>query len=192
MANADVELIRKALAGQREAVSAFLERMRCVPRIVSAINRKLGQPLGPEERDDVAQEALLAVWKKLAQYDGRAKLETWVYPFCYYEALRRLRKKNRDPLVLQETIEGTGIEPSYEPIPGRDEDELVLKELEALDPDEAIVIRLKLFEDLTFDSIGGRIGISSNTAKSRYYRGVRKLSRVLGKTTRRETTGGSS
>jgi RNA polymerase sigma-70 factor (ECF subfamily) len=47
--------------------------------------------------------------------------------------------------------------------------------LARLDPLEADVIRLKHFDDLTFETISALRGISANTAKTRYYRGIRNL-----------------
>jgi RNA polymerase sigma factor (sigma-70 family) len=47
--------------------------------------------------------------------------------------------------------------------------------LARLDPLEADVIRMKHFEDLTFETIGARRAISVNTVKTRYYRGIRHL-----------------
>ena len=178
--------------GDQAAIASFIDRLSCVPRIVAAVNSKLGRPLGREECDDVAQEALMAVWKKIDQFDGRAQLQTWVYPFCYFETLRRLRKRRRDPLVLDDSIEGSEIEPATAPARSTEDHERVLRELDALEPEISIVIRLKLFEDLTFDVIGERLGISPNTAKGRYYRGVRKLNQSLGKNTQRGAAGGQA
>jgi NAD(P)-dependent dehydrogenase (short-subunit alcohol dehydrogenase family) len=45
---------------------------------------------------------------------------------------------------------------------------------------EADVIRMKHFEDLTFEEIGTRLGNSINTVKTRYYRGISRLLDRLG------------
>src|SRR5262245_38728273 len=51
--------------------------------------------------------------------------------------------------------------------------------LEALDGEEGRVIRMKHFDDLTFQEIGTRLRLSSNTAKTIYYRGMRRLGEHL-------------
>ena len=56
--------------------------------------------------------------------------------------------------------------------------------LESLEEDEAAVVRLKHFEDLTFERLAEVLGIPTNTAKTRYYRGMRKLRRRLAERTR--------
>jgi RNA polymerase sigma-70 factor (ECF subfamily) len=177
----DVLLVRGALSGRGEAVREFLERMRCVPRMVAAHNAKLGSPLAEEALEDVVQEALVAIWRKLERFDGRAALETWVYPFCAFEFLRRLRAERRLPKGLDQALAGSILEPVAPSEASLLELEPVLEELEALDPDQAAVLRLKHFEDLTFEALAQRLAISPNTAKTRYYAGLQKLRGRLGK-----------
>jgi RNA polymerase sigma-70 factor, ECF subfamily len=47
--------------------------------------------------------------------------------------------------------------------------------LAELPPDQRAVVHLKLWEELTFEQIGQTLGISANTAASRYRYGVDKL-----------------
>ena len=47
--------------------------------------------------------------------------------------------------------------------------------LSMLSPGESEVIRLKHFAQMTFEEIAERLGISANTAKTRYYRGLERL-----------------
>ena len=44
---------------------------------------------------------------------------------------------------------------------------------------EAQIIRLKHLESLTFDELGARMGLSANTAKTHYYRGLSRLRSML-------------
>jgi len=189
-AGGDLELVRGALAGKRDEVRAFLARMHCVPRMIAAHNEKLGRPLADDELEDVVQETLVAIWRKLERFDQRAALETWVYPFCFYEFMRRLRSKRSLPRLLEDAPAG-----AHEPIAPEEvsllEFEHVLAGLDALEPELAEVLRLKHLEDLTFEEIGRRLAISPNTAKTRHYRGLEKLRKRLGKRTER-AEGGSA
>ena len=51
--------------------------------------------------------------------------------------------------------------------------------IERIDPRDAEVIQLKHFRHLSFDEIGETLGISPNTAKSRYYRALVRLREML-------------
>ena len=178
----DLDLVAAALAGDADAIRDFVERMKCVPRILAVRNRRSGSAFDAEELEDVCQETLAAVWRKLPRYDGTAALETWVYRFCEFEFLHRLRKKGRGRLVLEETLEGTPFEPFAAEEASPLDHEALARGMEGLEQQLSAVIQLKHYEDLTFEQIGERLALSVNTAKTRYYRGLRKLRAVLVKT----------
>ncbi len=180
---ADVELARRALAGDEDCVREFIHRMGCVPRILVAKNRRLGRPLSDDDLSDLVQDTLLAVWRKLGQFDGQAALETWVYRFCHLELMRRLRTLQSVPLPLENPDarvydRSTGAEAAE-----RDFARIV-EGLEHLPEDLAEVLRLKHLAHLTFDQIGDRLALSPNTAKTRYYRGLTQLRKALGEQAR--------
>ena len=52
--------------------------------------------------------------------------------------------------------------------------------MENLAAEDVRIIRLKHFEEHTFDSIALRLALSVNTVKTRYYRAIEKLRRRLG------------
>ncbi len=153
--------------------------MRCVPRILSAKNTELGRPLGPAELDDVTQETLLAIWKKLPTYDGRARLETWVFRFCLLELLKRLRGRRRS----RDRTDKSGTQVSDLPTPTTTsvDHEAIHLGLEQLEPEEAQVVRLKHFDGLTLRQAAERLDMAESTIKSRYYRGIERLRIVLGR-----------
>lgn len=55
----------------------------------------------------------------------------------------------------------------------------LLEAVDALDRPEAEVIELKHFEGLSFTEVAARLSISSNSVKTRYYRGLRRLEQRL-------------
>ena len=69
----DLELARRVVEGHPDAQRVFAERMRCVPRMIACRNRRLGRPLRPEELEDLTQETLLRIWRKLGAFEGRAR-----------------------------------------------------------------------------------------------------------------------
>lgn len=173
---ADVERVRRASGGDPQAVDELLVRLRCVRRFLTAKNRQLGGRLGPEEIDDAVQETLFAIWRKLATYRGLGSFEAWAYRFSYLELLSRLRKQHRlDRPVEEVEVEDDG---AREPSRALD-DEHLYRMLDKLGPPGSDVIRLKHLEELSFDEIGERMGTSPNTAKTRYYRGMRRLRELL-------------
>ncbi len=173
----DLELVRQALAGSTAAQERLSERLTCVTRILGALDRRLGGGLRPEEVADLSQEVLVRVWSKLGTYLGRAALETWVHRFCFLELRNWLRKSRRQD--AGRSPEWLAEEPSAEPEASAEDYELLLRALDTLQPPAAAVMRLKHFEDLTFEEIGARLRIPVSTAKTSYYRGLLLLRRRL-------------
>ena len=175
--HADLDLVRRALQGDRSGLQELALRLRCVPRLLAVRNARVGGPLPPPDLADLSQEVLLIVWRKLEEYRGYSALEFWLYRISLYEymnALRRLRRLRG----RTDSLDELALDPSQESNPWEFED--VHRGLERIADKEAETIRLKHFEELTFEEIGARLGISPNTAKARYYRGLRALEPLLG------------
>ena len=64
--------------------------------------RLLGQP---EEAEEVVQQTLVTVYTKIATFDERAALTTWLYRIVVNTALMRLRAKARVPEEIQDPLE---------------------------------------------------------------------------------------
>ena len=173
---ADAALVREAAGGDPEAVERLVERLRCVPRILCALNRRRGGPLGSHDVEDLAQEAVAVILGKLGTFHGASTLEGWVHRFCFLLLMNRLRGKAREP---DEPRDPDTWDVPAPPRPDPLEYEHVEESLDELGPPESDVLRLKHFEGQSFTEIAATLGISPNTAKSRYYRGLAWLQRRL-------------
>ena len=93
--------------GGRRGDKVTLERAR------SGDDRAFGELTGPyrgelqlhcyrilgsvQDAEDVLQETLLAAWRGLGQYEGRASLRTWLYRIATNRCLNALRASGRRP-----------------------------------------------------------------------------------------------
>jgi RNA polymerase sigma-70 factor (ECF subfamily) len=171
----DLDLVQRVRRHEAEALQQFVQRMEVVPRFLAARNGQLGGGLRRDEVEDVTQDVLSIVWRKLPVFRGDAALESWVYRFCDLElrnAIRRSVRRRSQPL-------GDGHEPTL-PVADHGLDvEALFGALDRLPADDAAVVRLKHFESATFEMVGSRLGLSPNTAKTRYYRAMETLRRFL-------------
>lgn len=187
----DLELVRAVLRREQAAVAGFIARMDCIPRMIAVRNNRAGAPLSETELEDLAQDVVTAVWRKLGSFDGRARLETWVYQFCYLEFLRRLRSLRNRPRAVGEPV-GDEVEERRPASSRASEYEELHRCFAELSSAEAGILRLKHFEDLTFEEIGARLDLSPNTVKTRYYRALGKLRRRMGQSRVEPSAGGAS
>ena len=131
-----------------------------------------------EDLDDLVQDTLVAIWRRLDSFAGQATLETWAYRFCQFQVANRLRARGRLPRQL--APDAVRDDPD-ETATLLDYDD-VYRALERLPADDAAVVRLKHFGQRTFEEIATDLSISPNTAKSRYYRGLGRLKELLAAT----------
>jgi RNA polymerase sigma-70 factor (ECF subfamily) len=174
-ADEDLALVRRILRGDRSELPSLAERLRCIPRTLQLLDQKGGRALGPEELADLAQDVLVVAWRKLREFEGLSALEGWAYGICvleYRNALRRGRRQRQEARSIASRA-GAPHEAALDPDPWAFEE--VHEGLRRIGREEAQVIRLKHFEGRTFEEIGRRLGLSSNTVKTRYYRGLEEL-----------------
>ncbi len=172
----DLQLVRDALAGSSESRERFALRMECVARILAEKNRRLGGPLNSSELEDVVQDTVTSIWRRLKSYEGMAALETWAYRFCQYELANRLRRRSRSPEKPLSLEDEELVDPQHRKQLDHDE---VYQALDRVGGEEAVVVRLKHFEQMSFSEIGVRLQIATATAKSRYYRAMKRLEILL-------------
>lgn len=180
----DLELTARALQADQDARLTFSERMGCVPRMLSAMNRRLARPLPREDIEDLVQDTLVTIWRRLEDYSGRASLETWSYPFCRYHLANRVRAHARRPRHV--SMEIAPVESAELDMLFEFED--IYTAMERLDSFTADIIRLKHYEQLSFVEMSERLRLSPNTAKTRYYRGLARLRTLLTPTRKQQPT----
>ena len=173
----------RILAGERRELGRLAERMRCIVRILRVLNLKHGCTLGEDELADLSQDVLVIVWRKLPEYQGLVALEGWVYGFCALELKNALRKKRRRAPEADVSGAEAVSALASPPEPSRWDFDHVHACLGRIAPEEARVIRLKHFEERTFEEIGRLLEVSPNTIKARYYRGLMELRALMRKET---------
>lgn len=139
---------------------------------------------------DAAQEAMIAIVRGLAKFDGRSSFGTWVYRIATNASLDELRRRRRRPIGERGADHDDGSASAREhvdPDAGvRLEsigDRLVLDQaLAALAEDFRIPVVLRDVGDLEYAEIADIIGVPVGTVKSRIARGRASLAAALGPT----------
>ena len=165
----DRHLAERAARGEPSAVAELIARLQCVARFAAVCNRSLGGVLDRQGLEDVGQDVLATVWAKLAEFRGEASLDTWAFRITDLTVRNAVRKAYKRRPAAGELPDVGVPNPG---LAGVDAAEQVAMAMANLPQEEVAVLRLKHYEDLTFDEIGRTLGISPNTAKTRYYRAL--------------------
>lgn len=144
-------------------------------RFAAFHNRRIGSPLSREEVSELAQTSVLALLRKLEQFDGSTSLEGWGSRFCFLELMRHLRDCRYRPHLLPEGVEGTVHEPRSQDSHALLEAGELLLFLEDMDHIHAQPVLLKHLDGLTFEEMSLRLKVPQGTIKARYYSGMDKL-----------------
>lgn len=142
-----------------------------------------------EDAEDVLQDAMVKLVEKIHHDEFVGGPEAW-QPYLY-TTIRRLaidlsrrddRRRRREDLVGGDEEPSTqeSFDPWFESESSDDETRRQLEEkLRALPPKFAEVIVMKIWGERTFTEIGEALGISQNTAASRYRYGLEALKKSL-------------
>ena len=170
----DDTLIAAARAGDRGALDALLRRH--YERIWTLCRRLAGNRADAE---DATQEALIALARGIASFDGRAAFTTWSYRVATNACLDELRRRARRPLPSP-TDEMVVVD-RRSPLPENVGDRLDIDAaLAHLPEDFRVVVVLRDLCDLEYAEIAGLLDLPPGTVRSRIARGRAQLARHLG------------
>jgi RNA polymerase sigma factor (sigma-70 family) len=171
-------LLRQVAEGHdRAAFQHLFEHF--APRIKAYLIR-LGA--GPQVAEDLAQEAMLTLWRKAALFDPtKASASTWVYTIARnlrIDALRRENRPNFDP-------EDPSLAPEIEccadsRLEARESEDALRRALHVLPPDQTEIVMLSFFSDKPHSQIATELGIPLGTVKSRLRLAMARLRTALG------------
>jgi RNA polymerase sigma-70 factor (ECF subfamily) len=179
----DKELREKALSGDDHALRALFARH--LKPLHSYLLRLLGSP---EDADDVAQEALVRVWRNLRKYDPERSFRTWLLGIAHNAAVDFLRKNRPTAFSDFEDADGGNVLTDTLADPGDLPDAYAARQESAGEVRRALaelpemyreVLSLRHDGELQFDEISRAVGAPLDTVKSRYRRGLQKLRGAL-------------
>lgn len=171
----DLELVQRCLERDPDAVREVGERLGAIPKMVSIVNRRLRRTLSPEAEADTAQEIFVKIWSRLATFEGRSTLEGWAWAFAENHTRNKVRRAVSERYRREDSPEII----THQAMPSEEPPALSRRTaeswLESVSPAMAECIRLKHFDGLLFREIAAKLGVSENTVKARYYRGLRQV-----------------
>jgi RNA polymerase sigma-70 factor (ECF subfamily) len=127
------------------------------------------------DAEDIVQEAFVKFWRRNHDIDNRALLYATVRSMALDLIRRDSRRARREAESYSDIAQV--VEPQFEL--GNDSQRLLVLALDRLPHEQREVLVMKVWNDLTFAEIADALGISQNTAASRYRYALGALKKQL-------------
>ncbi|HEX3886405.1 MAG TPA: RNA polymerase sigma factor [Phenylobacterium sp.] len=162
----DVELCSYAATGERRA---FGELVRRHGSAVRGVLRRMGAQ--GAEADDVAQDAFLTAFERIAEFRGEGTFAAWVKKIAARLYLRRLQRDRRLGAMTAEAVEEEA-----EPVSGDADAAIDLEEaLKVLSATERLCVTMCFGAGLSHTEAAEALNLPLGTVKSHVKRGLDKL-----------------
>ncbi len=190
------ELMEQCRQGETDTFNILVKRHQ--RRLIHYIDRII---IDEERAKELAQETFLKAFMARERYTPTAKFTVWLYRIalnlCRSE-FRRLKHRRTVSLYqsysyslsdegeeetyeLYETIPDTTIPSPDDVIEKIEREEMLKAAIESLPDKQREVLAMRVYEELEYAEIAGRLGCSVGTVKSRVHYGINALKMKLKK-----------
>ena len=171
---ADANLLRAIAGGDARAFKALHQRYYS-----KAYGFALRIVQAPDRAEEIANDAMLAVWRGAARFEGRAKVSSWIFGIVYRMSLKSRRRFwfERSHVELDDTL-GLADEatPGIEAMFVRRE---ISGALATLTVELRTVVELTYRDGMSYPEIAEIVGCPVGTVKSRMSAARQKLRKHL-------------
>lgn len=171
--NADSqEWLRRCAAGDPVACRELVDQYARVAGTI--ILRTIGRR---DLVEDLLQETFLRVFRALPEFEGRARLSTWICTIAQRVAVDELRRRQRSPVLVPDVDAPDAADPAdVERDADRDAtDELVRTALAKLPEKYRLPLVYAAIDGLDYDTIATMLAIPVGTVKTNVHRGKQLL-----------------
>ena len=185
----DTEMVERLKQGDNLAYSELIARFK---NQVAFIVRKMIR--NPDDVDDLVMEIFGKVFKYIHSYKPEYSFKTWLFRIANNHSIDFIRKKSlqttsldsnpisdeSDDSGLHSVIAGEHLSPE-QIMESAQRHEYVRQAISQLKPLYKDLIKLRYFEEKSYEEITEELGIPMGTVKARLYRAKDLLETILGK-----------
>lgn len=175
---ADLELVRRTLAGESEAFGSLVEKYK--DPVFSVAYRMMGNST---EAEDVAQDAFVRAYTQLHAYSDSHRFSTWLLSITSHLAIDQIRRRRFVAMPLEnvpflEWIADGSQGPEHQALEAETSDEMQ-RILSKLPTKYRVVLLLRYWNDLSYDEIAEALQVSGALVKARLHRARVLVERVV-------------
>ena len=175
----DAPLIERSLQGDSAAFGQLVDKYqdRLFNSLVHVVNAR-------EEAEDVAQEAFVQAYLKLATFQHHSAFYTWLYRIAFNMAITRRRRKKKE-VSLEGVREQQGLdavdhaEAAGERLLREERSTVVHAALAQLAEESRAVLVLREMEGMDYEAIADILDLPLGTVRSRLHRARLQLRGLL-------------
>ena len=164
----DIELLRKAVAGNGKAFHELVDRhgqllYRLAVRLIG----------NSADAEDVVQEAFAGAFRSMAKFEARASVKTWLTRILVVQVAKLRRDRRRRPMESIETsFAPMGMEGGSASVDHRIDLQAALQKLSR---EHREVLVLREFEQMSYEEIAVVLDVPRGTVESRIHRARAEL-----------------
>ncbi len=169
------ECIDRIQDGQIDAFADLIHAVRSP--LFSFILRLTGHR---QTAEDVFQDTVVRVWKKMHTYNPSRPFMTWILTIAHHVAMDERRRRRPGQLVYTSRLpEPAAREDSERALERREQEQTLLQAVEGLPEHQRTVFLLRMHTDMTFKEIAVEMEQPLNTVLSHMNYAVRTLQNRL-------------
>jgi RNA polymerase sigma-70 factor, ECF subfamily len=171
----DAALVRRTTSGELTAFEELVDRHRPV------VVRVAARIVGPEEAEDVSQDAFLRAFHRLEHFRGEAPFRSWLLRITHNAALDHLERRHPEPVDPEsfDVSEQSPSRPPAERLELRERIDRLERKLHGLSHQHRVVLVLRDAEGLSYEEIADITDTPLGTVKGRLHRARREFVEIL-------------
>ena len=173
----DFEIINRFIEGDESAFNLLAKKYQ--KRIYWHARQMLNDHL---DADEVTQEVLIVMYKKLKTFNFKSSLYTWIYKIVTTRSLNQLRRKKIKRMLSFEDADEKELANDRDivnDIDNKQKLERLEKVLEQIPPKQRQVFILRNFDELTYEEISEITGKSVGGLKANYFHALKKVLELI-------------
>ena len=174
----DTALVEAAQQGDRRTFAQLYRRH------LGAVFARLTRLVGPvPEREDLAQQVFLELYRALRSFRGESALGTFIHRIAVRVACRHLKRARRGPILLVDSAQPEEMQARGESPEAtarvRQELAQALELLGRLTPRKRVAFILHVVEELPLPEVAALVGAEEGTVKQRVLAARRELLKMI-------------
>jgi RNA polymerase sigma-70 factor (ECF subfamily) len=186
MTTNDQVYIEKIINGDTNAFSILVERYKDLvyTLAIRMVKHK-------EEAEEITQDTFIKAYKSIHKFKGDSKFSTWIYRVAYNTCLDAIKKhkklQSNVPINEYTEHEVKAINNALDIMEAKERSVVIKNCIEKLPSEDAFLMTLYYYEELSLDEIADITGLKANNVKVKLFRSRKKLATILKKELDNET-----